>query len=138
MAMNQWELDGIAAALENTMDDLADVYRRTGNEDEYGGGPEFIKVVPATKISVVPEDFFQFQNAQMAGRLQDVSYYACAVPRGTAVKVGDVIDVYTMGVKITVDQVERAETWDTMVRFHGQIFDDEGWFDLNFHAGGHS
>lgn len=118
------------------MDDLADVYRQTGNADEYGGGPEYIKVINDVKVSIHPSDFFQFQEARMAGRLTDITYYAMAFPTGTPIRVGDIIDIYTNGIKVTAGQVERAETWDTMVKVYGQSIDEEGWFELNFHAGG--
>lgn len=138
MSVPQWELDSIAESLETTMPDLADVYRRTGNEGEYGGGPELVTVIENVKCGVAPTDFFQFQATQMAQRETDIVYYSVVFPRGTAVKTGDVVDIYTQGVKVTVLQVERAESFDTMMHVYGQEIDDSGWFALNLHAGGHS
>ena len=90
--LNSWEIDSISDALENVvMTDLADVYRQTGNEDEYGGGPEYVKVLNDTKVSLHPSDFFQFQEVRMAGRLTDITYYALSFPRGTPIRVGDII-----------------------------------------------
>jgi hypothetical protein len=136
--LRQWELDGIAAALEGTMPDLADIYRRTGNEDEYGGGPELVRVIESTKVGIAPADFFQFQQTGMAGRETDVTYYSLAFPVGTAIKTGDVIDIFTQGTRVTAIQIERAESFDTMVHVYGQEIDSDGWFELNLHAGGHS
>jgi hypothetical protein len=136
VGVNAWELEGIASALEGTMADLADVYRQTGNADEYGGGPEYIKILNDVKCSVHPVDFFQFQEARVAGNINDIAYYSLSFPRTTAIRVGDTINVFTQGVMVTVDQVERAETWDTMLRVYGQVIDETGWFELNFHAGG--
>lgn len=138
MQIQQWELDRAAAALERTMLDLADVYRRTGNESEYGGAPELVSVLTDVRCGVAPTDFFQFQQTQMGGVQTDVTYYAMAFPRSTAIKVGDIVDIFTQGVKITVLQVERAESLDTMLHVYGQGIDDTGWFELNLHAGGHS
>lgn len=138
MILNQWELDSAALALEGTMFDLADVYRRTGNEDEYGGGDDLVLVIEGVKVGIAPTDFFQFQQTAMGSRQTDVTYYSLAFPRTTAIKVGDMVDVYTQGVKITVLQVERAESIDTMLHVYGQAIDDSGWFALNLHAGGHS
>lgn len=135
MAINQWELDSIAAALEGTMFDFADVYRRTGNGDEYGGGDDFVQFIDGVKIGIAPTDFFQFQQTAMGSRQTDITYYACAVPRATAIKVGDLVDVYTQGVKVSVLQVERAESIDTMLKFYAQAIDDTGWFELNLHGG---
>lgn len=134
----QWELDSIAASLETTMPDLADVYRRTGNESEYGGGPELVRVIESVKVGVAPSDFFQFQQTQMGGREMDISYLSLAFPRATAIKANDLVDVFTQGVKVTVLQVERGESFDTMLHVYGQQIDDQGWFELNLHAGGHS
>lgn len=138
MVLNQWELDGIASSLEGTMFDLADVYRRTGNEDEYGGGDDFVAVIEGVKVGIAPTDFFQFQATQMGSRQTDITYYSLVFPRQTAIKVGDLIDVYTQGVKVTVLQVERAESVDTMLHLYGQAIDDSGWFELNLHSGGTS
>ena len=138
MSVPQWELDSIAASLETTMPDLADVYRRTGNESEYGGGPELVRVIEGVKCGVAPTDFFQFQQTQMGGAQTDITYYSIVFPRATAIKAGDLVDIYTQGVKITVLQVERAESLDTMLHVYGQGIDDTGWFELNLHAGGHS
>jgi hypothetical protein len=136
--VRQGELDSIAAALETTMPDLADVYRRTGNEDRWGGGPEFVKVIDSVKIGVDPADFFQFQTASAGGRQSDITYYSMAFPRTTPIREGDLVDVYTMGVKITAMQIERGESWDTMLRVYGEMIDDEDWFLFNLHPGGHS
>jgi hypothetical protein len=136
--VNQWELDGIAEALETTMPDLADVYRRTGNEDEYGGGPELVKVINDVKVGIAPADFFQFQQTSAGGRESDVTYYSMAFPRTTPIREGDVIDIYTEGVKVTAMQIERAESWDTMLRVYGEVIEDDDWFLLNLHPGGHS
>lgn len=135
MTINQWELDGIAASLEGTMFDLADVYRRTGNEDEYGGGDDFVQVIDGVKVGIAPTDFFQFQQTAMGSRQTDITYYSLVFPRATAIKVGDLVDVYTQGVKISVLQVERAESVDTMLHLYGQAIDDSGWFELNLHGG---
>lgn len=135
MTINQWELDGIAASLEGTMFDLADVYRRTGNEDEYGGGDDFVQVIDGVKVGIAPTDFFQFQQTAMGSRQTDITYYSLVFPRATAIKVGDLVDVYTQGVKISVLQVERAESIDTMLHLYGQAIDDSGWFELNLHGG---
>lgn len=135
--MYEWEVLSIADALASaTMADLADVYRKSGNKDEYGGGPEYVKVINDTKVSVVPTDFFQYQQAQAAGRVSDITYYSVVFPKGTLVRVGDLVDAYTLGVKVTLEQVERAETFDTMVRAYGQVIEDDSWFVLNFHNGG--
>lgn len=134
--LNNWEIEGIRESLEDVMADLADVYRQTGNSDEYGGGPEYVKVINDVKVSMHPVDFFQFQETRIAGRINDLTYYALAFPAGTPIRVSDIVDVYTSGVKVTVDQVERGETWDTMLKVYGQVIDEEGWFELNFHAGG--
>jgi len=136
--IRQWELDSISAALETTMPDLADVYRRTGNADEYGGGPEFVRVIEEVKVGIAPSDFFQFQQTGMAGRETDITYYSLAFPVGTAIKTGDLIDVFTQGTKVSALQIERAESYDTMVHVYGQAIDESGWFELNLHAGGHS
>jgi hypothetical protein len=136
--VNSWELDGIAEALEGTMPDLADVYRRTGNEDEYGGGPELVKVLDGVKVGIAPADFFQFQQTTAGGRQTDVTYYSMAFPRTTPIREGDLIDIYTEGVKVTAMQIERAESWDTMLRVYGEVIEDDDWFLLNLHPGGHS
>lgn len=138
MGIPQWELDSIAASLETTMPDLADIYRRTGNEDPYGGGAELVRVIASVKVGIAPADFFQFQQNEMAQRQTDITYYSLAFPRGTGIKAGDLIDVFTAGAKISALQIERAESFDTMVHVYGQMIDDEGWFNLNLHAGGHS
>jgi len=136
--VNSWELDGIAAALEDTMPDLADVYRRSGNEDEYGGGPELVRVIESVKVGIAPADFFQFQQTTAGGRQTDVTYYSMAFPRTTPIREGDVIDIFTEGVKVTAMQIERAESWDTMLRVYGEVIEDDDWFLLNLHPGGHS
>jgi hypothetical protein len=120
------------------MPDLADVYRRTGNEDEYGGGPELAKVISDVKVGIAPADFFQFQQTSAGGRESDVTYYSMAFPRTTPIREGDVIDIYTEGVKVTAMQIERAESWDTMLRVYGEVIEDDDWFLLNLHPGGHS
>jgi hypothetical protein len=132
-----WELDGIAAALEGTMPDLCDVWRRSGNVDEYGGGPELVRVLRDVKVGVAPTDFFQYQEPRAGGREADIAYYSLAFPRGTQIREGDSIDIFTIGTKITISQVERAETWDTMLRCYGQLIEDDQWFHLQMHLGGH-
>lgn len=136
--VNSWELDGIASALETTMPELMDVYRRTGNSDEYGGGPELVRVIESVKCGIEPTDYYPYRDAPMGGRETDISYYSVATPRGTPIREGDVLDIFTQGVKAAAVQIERAESWDTMVRVYATIIEDDDWFTLNLHPGGHS
>lgn len=136
--LHGWELDRIRTDIEKTFIDLADVYRRTGNPDEYGGSGDYVKVLSNVKCDVHPVDFFRPKQIDTTGdRMTDIVYQSIGFPLGTAVREGDVVDVFTQGIKITVMQVQRGETDDAFTHAYGSVFDDEGWFELSFHEGAH-
>jgi hypothetical protein len=136
--LNSWELDGIRAAINSTFVDLCDVYRRTGNPDEYGGSSDYIQIMSGISCDMHPVDLFRPKQIEATGgRQTDIVYQSIGLPVGTAVREGDLIDVYTQGIKVTVMQVQRGETDDVFLHVYGGVFDNDGWFELSFHEGSH-
>jgi hypothetical protein len=136
--LNPWELDGIRRDIEKTFIELCDVYRRTGNPDEYGGSSDYVKVLENVKCDMHPVDFFRPKQFEATGgRQTDIVYQSLGLPVGTPIREGDLVDVYTQGIKITVMQVQRGESEDAFLHAYGSVFDNEGWFELSFHEGSH-
>jgi hypothetical protein len=138
MTLHPWELDAIRRDIEGTFIELADIYRRTGNPDDYGGTGDYVKVLDAVKCDMHPVDYFRPKQVGLtADATIDIVYQSIGFPVGTAVREGDLVDVYTQGIKITVMQVQRGETDDAFIHAYGSVFDEGGWFELSFHEGGH-
>lgn len=136
--LHPWELDRIRTDIDKTFIELADVYRRTGNPDEYGGSGDFVKVLEAVRCDVHPVDFFRpKQIDDTGGRQTDIVYQSLGFPVGTPVREGDVVDVYTQGIKVTIMQVQRGESDDAFIHAYGSVFDEDGWFELSWHEGSH-
>lgn len=136
--LHPWELSSIRTDIEKTFIELCDVYRRTGNPDEYGGDGDAVKVLSTIKCDLHPVDFFRPTQIKPAGdRLTDIVYYSLGVPVGTPIREGDVVDVYTQGIKVTLIQVQRGESDDAFLHAYATVFDNEGWFELSFHEGDH-
>ncbi len=140
--LNSWEVDGIRAALEATFVELADIYRRTGNPDEYGGSADYVKIVSDCACDLHPVDLFRPRQFEGGGPIsgsvqQDVVYQSLGFPVGTNVREGDRVDVYTQGTIVLIMQVQRGESNDGFVHAYGSVYSDSEWFHLNFHEGDH-
>jgi hypothetical protein len=120
-----WELASLRASAQDVMPDLCDVYRRTGAGDAYGGGADFdgTPVADGVKVQVEPLAAGAFSEAVgAAGREVDSTSFELAFPHGTDVRMGDMIEVTSLGdVQIIIRQVEEPESWDVLVSAQGTL-----------------
>ena len=109
-----WELAKIGVRLNQTMPDLLDVYRRTGNTDRWGGGAEEVRVLEDVPCGVAP---VQAGPGTLEGVESDVVAYNVVVPTGYFIRQGDRLEITTLGGQdMQVVNVERADSYDVMIR----------------------
>jgi hypothetical protein len=109
-----WEIAKIATRLNETMPDLCDVYRRTGNTDRWGGAAEETSVHTDVPCGVAP---VQAGPGSIDGVESDVVAYNVVMPLGYFMREGDRIVVTTLGGhEMRVINVERVDSYDVMLR----------------------
>jgi hypothetical protein len=120
-ALRPWEISSAAADFEETMPDRCTIRRRSGVQDEWGGGAEDSVVATDVPVAVSPIDVVGFAGDQDVGeRTADFTRYKLAFPRGTDIRGQDLVE-FTTGppTSIRISTVMRAETWDIIVTARG-------------------